>query len=211
MKLEEVKKIFEEKAIAGFRILLFGLGKSRNNGDLFPVEINSDLQNAFLRLLEHPAPAEELQLEGFLWPDEILGKNEHKAEDEMSECEFAESHFYTLLNADTHYQTPCRAVQHIKNCSKCKKRLDQYHDILLEPNNLDERQACRINETTARLVQHFSFLDTKVDCQTARRFLPQLADTELPILIPTPISVHAVLSKDCKASLKKYYYSRPRF
>ena len=71
MKLEEVKKIFEEKAIAGFRILLFGLGKLCNNKDLFPVEINSNLQNAFLSLLEHPAPKEELEAEGFLWPYEI--------------------------------------------------------------------------------------------------------------------------------------------
>ena len=202
MKLEEVKKIFEQKAIAGFRMLLFGLGKSCDNGDLFPVEINSDLQNAFLRLLEHPAPKEELQSEGFLWSDEILGRNESKTEDEMSECEFAESHFYTLLNADTHYQTPRRAVQHIKNCSKCKKRLDQYHDILLEPDNLDEKQAFRIEETIARLVQHFSFLDKKVDCQTTRRFLPQLADAELPILIPTPISVHAEQCPLCERALE---------
>ncbi len=202
MKLEEVKQIFEGKAIAGFRILLFDLGKSCDNGDIFPVEINSDLQNAFLRLLEHPAPAEELQPKGFLWPDEILGKNENKDEDEMSECEFAESHFYTLLNVDTHYQTPRRAVRHIKNCPKCKKRLEQYHDILLEPNKLDERQAFRIRETTARLVQYFSFLDKKVDCQTARRFLPQLADTELPILIPTPISVHAEQCPQCERTLE---------
>ena len=201
MKLEEVRQIFEAKAIAGFRILLFDLGRSCNNGDIFPVEINSDLQNAFLRLLEHPAPAEELHPQGFLWPDEILGKNESKEEDEMSECEFAESQFYTLLNVDTHYQTPRRAVRHIKNCPKCKKRFEQYHDILLEPNKLDERQAYRIREITARLVQHFSFLDKKVDCQTTRRFLPQLADTELPILIPTPISVHAEQCPQCERNL----------
>ncbi|MFC1677763.1 hypothetical protein ACFL3G_11970 [Planctomycetota bacterium] len=180
MKLEEVKKIFEEKAIAGFRILLFGLGKSRNNKDIFPAEINSNLQDAFLSLLEHPAPKEELEAEGFLWPDEILGRNDSKNEDEMSECEFAENHFDMLVHADTHYQTPRRVVQHIKNCPKCKKRLEQYHDIILEPNKLDEKQAYRINETTARLVQHFSFVDEKVDCQAAKRFLPQLADTELP-------------------------------
>ena len=202
MKLEEVKQIFEQKAIAGFRILLFGLGKSRDNGDLFPVEINSNLQNAFLSLLEHPAPKEELQPEGFLWPDEILGRNDSKDENGMSECEFAEKHFDMLVHADRHYQTPRRVVRHIKNCPKCKKRLEQYHDIVLEPNKLDERQAFRINETTARLVQHFSFLDKKVDCQTTRRFLPQLADTELPILIPTPISVHAEQCPQCERALE---------
>lgn len=202
MKLEEVKKIFEEKAIAGFRILLFGLGKSRNNKDLFPVEVNCDLQNAFLSLLEHPAPKEELQPDGFLWSDEILGGKENKDEDEMSECEFAENHFDMLVHADTHYQTPRRAVRHIKNCPKCKKRLEQYHDIILEPNKLDEKQAYRINETTTRLVQHFSFVDKKVDCQTARRFLPQLADSELPILIPTPISVHAEQCPQCERALE---------
>ena len=127
-----------------FRILLFGLGKSRNNGDIFPVEINSDLQNAFLSLLEHPAPKEELEAESFLWPDEILGKNENKEGDEMSECEFAENHFDMLIRAETHYQTPRRAVRHIKNCPKCKKRLEQYHDIVLEPNKLDEKRAIRI-------------------------------------------------------------------
>lgn len=198
MKLEEVKRIFEEKAIGGFRLLLFGLGKSHDNADIFPVEVNSDLQNAFLFLLEHPAPKEQLQDGGFLWLDKTLDKEG----DEMPECEFAENHFHMLLNADTHYQTPRRAVQHIKNCPKCRKRLEQYHDILLEPNNLDERQAFRIRETINRLVQHFSFVGKKVDCKTARKFLPQLADNELPILIPTPISVHVEQCPQCERGLE---------
>ena len=170
MKLEEVKQLYEKKGIFFFKMVQFHLGKLHNDEDIFPTESNHIFQSHFLYLLEQPIPVEEVDRPGYLWPIEI------PSESKDPECQFAEDHFLMLVSAETHHQTPRRATRHIKNCPDCKKRFNQYHDIVLEPNKLNEEQTHCVKQVITRLVQHFSFLDRKVDCQTTKQYRSKSID-----------------------------------
>lgn len=49
---------------------------------------------------------------------------------------------------------------------------------------------------------NFAYTDSIVDCDTAKRFLPILADQDLSINIPTPITVHLEHCPECQKDLK---------
>ena len=113
------------------------------------------------------------------------------------QCDLASEYYYDMLNPDTMNQVPENIMVHVANCVHCVKKLAQLHESLSEEPPLGPEESFYIRQIPIQLVRHFSLLDTEVDCQTVKGFLPLLVDPELEITIPTPVTVHLDQCPQC--------------
>jgi len=121
-----------------------------------------------------------------------------------SGCEDAKPYYYDYLSEETKVNIPGDISDHIEICEHCLSEVERLRSVLSEPL---KKAAGGGRSDSSVLINnvnlHFSYIGTSVSCQTARPFLPSLADPLLAIKIPTPITVHPDKCEQCESDLQK--------
>ena len=120
-----------------------------------------------------------------------------------SMCEQARPYYYNYLCGEGQEYIPAEVLAHISQCHFCQAKVNQLKIILAEGR---ERVAESSGQTTSvittNLRLHFAYTRNFVTCNTARPFLPSLADPALEVGIPTPITVHLDKCQQCVNDLE---------
>lgn len=119
------------------------------------------------------------------------------AKNENSQCELAEKYYYDMLDPDTVNRVPENILAHVANCLHCVKKLAQLYELLSDSAHCNQEESAYIRQIPTQLARHFSLLGVRVNCQTVKEFLPLLADPDLEIKIPTPVTAHLDQCPQC--------------
>ena len=118
-------------------------------------------------------------------------------------CEDAELYYYDFICDDNSCSIPDAAIEHIRFCEICLKKIEQLKVMLHQPENaVDSYNAKVRNEINHILERHFAYIDKQVSCNDVKPFLPYLLDIDLDIKIPTPITIHLNSCTKCRQNLE---------
>ncbi|MCK4751840.1 MAG: hypothetical protein KAS75_00235 [Planctomycetes bacterium] len=122
--------------------------------------------------------------------------------DSNSMCAQAEKYYYEYLSGQSEEGIPKKISDHIAGCEHCQAETNRLKDELETAIPTNSSKPKTDAAITTALGLHFAYIGTPVTCQTARLFLPSLADPVLKIGIPTPITVHLDKCQQCADDLE---------
>jgi hypothetical protein len=117
-----------------------------------------------------------------------------------SNCNDARLYYYDFLREETKADVPPRALEHIRQCWRCKDEISRLEGLLARAQE-DSAQRRRESTTVATLRLHFAYVGKAVACGTVKPFLSNLAVPDLEIGIPTPITIHLDNCRACSDDL----------
>ena len=124
------------------------------------------------------------------------------AYDKRSNCKRARLCYYDLLDTEIEADAPEDVRRHIDSCQHCQTDMSQLRALLASTDKTAKsEQEQRDLAISTLLSLHFAWIDRPVTCQSAKPFLPSLADPILQITIPTPITVHLDKCPRCSGEL----------
>ena len=124
------------------------------------------------------------------------------AYDDRPNCKRARQCYYDLLDTEIESDAPEDVRQHIASCQHCRTDMSQLRALLAgTAKTATSEQKQRDLAISTLLSLHFAWIDRPVTCQSAKPFLPSLADPILQITIPTPITVHLDKCPKCSGEL----------
>lgn len=117
------------------------------------------------------------------------------------DCQDARLYYYDILHQESQGEVPKATLQHVSACTHCQGEIERLELVL----DKEDEPSKAISPSDARLLgllrQHFSYADKSVTCSIARSFFPSLADDEVRIRIPTPITAHIDQCIQCSKAL----------
>lgn len=114
-------------------------------------------------------------------------------------CEESRAYFHDYPDELARNDIPQQNLDHINACPFCLAEIDRLKGVLSECSEDEHERNFLIGRT---LELHFASIDKPVDCQTVKLFLPTLADPEIPVCVPTPITVHIDHCIQCSKDLE---------
>ncbi len=117
-------------------------------------------------------------------------------------CTDSEPYYYDLACYQNVEQIPAHILQHAENCSVCRAEIEQLQTII-EQTCPDSVSGDDMNPDVVikNLSLHLRCSGQLVDCGVVRVFLSSLADSALPVRIPTPITIHVEKCQQCADDL----------
>ena len=119
-------------------------------------------------------------------------------------CQEAKVYYYEYLCEALRERIPAATRVHINKCLFCQTELDRLRFALAKGEERAVRQSTRQRNSVAaaNLRLHFAHTGTLVTCDTAKPFLPSLAEPSLVVGVPTPITVHLDKCEQCANDLE---------
>lgn len=118
-------------------------------------------------------------------------------------CERAEAYYHDLLADGDNPAIPGDVIGHVRQCERCRQRLECLRETLLELERDGEAlQAQEDRNLVCALEAQFELLGEPLTCARVKRFLPGLLAPETPIRIPTPVTVHVDQCPECAEDLE---------
>lgn len=123
--------------------------------------------------------------------------------DGSERCRQAEAYYHDYLQDDASAAVPRGALDHIRGCQYCQRRVENLRGMLSEEGA--GRSTCpsaRDRRLIGELERHLELLGERVTCARVRPFLPGLLDPSVTIRIPTPVTVHVDNCPECAGDLE---------
>lgn len=118
-------------------------------------------------------------------------------------CRQAEPYYYDYLFTEGTEPIPTAIRAHIGKCPHCQAETNSLGFQLVEAAvSLGPEAEQSSSAIIANLKLHFTYIDKRVTCRTARSFLPSLLDPALEVKIPTPVTVHLDNCEQCRGDLE---------
>ena len=122
-------------------------------------------------------------------------------------CELAADYIEAIAGPDLLTKVPYDILNHVlfSGCEHCLRKLVEVRqslpksmliDSVVDSEDPDDRRKIIV------LSRHLKLVGKHIDCRTAKPFLPLLADLQLKLTVPTPITVHIDNCPHCKEDLK---------
>ena len=114
-------------------------------------------------------------------------------------CNRAARYFRDIINPNPARTIPKKIKEHINECPNCIENLAQFERSQSGSDIYKETEHRRLRKVVDELKRHLELTGVEVGCRMVKEFLPLLADPELEIKIPTPITVHVDECEQCTA------------
>ncbi len=114
-------------------------------------------------------------------------------------CNRAAKYFFRILNPRPSVTIPKKIMDHVNECPHCIENLAQFQSSQSDSAIYKETEHSSLRKIAEQMERHLLLLGAEVGCQRVKAFLPLLADPELEIRIPTPITVHVDECEQCTA------------
>jgi len=127
-------------------------------------------------------------------------------------CEQAKEYYFDYLELSSRWTIPPAILTHLATCPDCQGQIRRLADMMseVEASESADAQGRRDAALIDLLEHHFAYTETPVACSAVKPFLPSLADGELEVRIPTPVTSHLDRCEDCRndlATLRQYCLS----
>jgi hypothetical protein len=127
-----------------------------------------------------------------------------------SRCKQARGYYLDYLESSSRCAIPSGILTHLATCPDCQGQIHRLGDLMTGPATTESTgtQESRDAVMVDLLQYHFAYIETPVVCSMVKPFLPSLADPELEIRIPTPITAHVERCEACRedvAGLQEYH------
>jgi hypothetical protein len=127
-------------------------------------------------------------------------------------CEQAREYYFDFLESSSRCAIPSAILTHLATCPDCQGQVHRLGDMMAgpAPSESTGTQEYRDAVMADLLQHHFAYIETPVSCSMVKPFLPSLADPDLEIRVPTPITAHLGRCMACRedvAVLRKYHLS----
>jgi hypothetical protein len=113
--------------------------------------------------------------------------------EEHTLCEAVRECCFELLFPELAGDVPHDVRLHAASCKACTERLGDVRQLLGVLGGARLQQ----HLYTRQLTRHFRLLGAKVGCNEVKQFLPLLADEQLDLKIPTPVTIHCDQCPQC--------------
>ena len=127
-------------------------------------------------------------------------------------CEQAREYYFDYLESSSRDAIPSAILTHLATCPDCQGQVHRLGDMMAcpAPSESTGTQEYRDAVMADLLQHHFVYIETPVSCSMVKPFLPSLADPDLEIRVPTPITAHLGRCMACGedvAVLREYHLS----
>ena len=114
-------------------------------------------------------------------------------------CNRTARYFRDMINPNPARAIPKKIMNHINDCPNCMENLAQFHRSQSSSDLYKDTEHRRGRKIAEQMERHLELIGVDVDCRMVKEFLPLLADPELKITVPTPITAHLDECKQCTA------------
>jgi hypothetical protein len=119
-----------------------------------------------------------------------------------SQCEKAREYYFEYLESSSRWTIPGAILTHLATCDHCRVQVDRLDEAVgAGPAASGDWKDEQDDVTIDLLSHHLAYADSAVTCTQVKPFLPSLADPELEIRIPTPITAHVDRCEQCRADV----------
>ena len=117
-------------------------------------------------------------------------------------CEEARLHYYRCLEDPAMVDVPQEIRDHVKDCAHCREEIRRLDHILNRDDAAEKKADRHASMINSLLGLHFQYVDSVVTCSSAKLFFASLADPEIELRVPTPITVHIDQCPQCAEDLR---------